>query len=100
MSCWYSGNTLACKATEESSILSQLTMTNWLDEITHEGYAPCLVFDDDGHWAVSFSAFQPVPGGDGEGFSEQVIISIIVEKDEWKNSIEEAIEYAKNKMAR
>lgn len=69
----------------------------WLEKITHEGYAPCLVFDDDGHWAVSFSAVQPIPLGEGGGFDDTVVISVIVNDiDSWKPTIEEAIEYAKS----
>lgn len=71
----------------------------WLEEITHKGYAPCLVFDDDGNWAISFSAMMPIPGGEGEGFDDVVGITVIVDDvDSWKPSISEAVEYAKSKM--
>ncbi len=71
---------------------------DWLEEITHQGYAPNLVFDDDGHWAVSFSGYQPAPIGDGEGFDGTVVIGVIIDVDSWKPTIAEAIEYAKKKM--
>lgn len=72
---------------------------DWLEEITHSGYAPCLVFDDDGHWAVSFSAIQPAPLGDGGGFDDMVVISVMVDDvNSWKPTIAEAIEYAKEKF--
>lgn len=50
-----------------------------------------LISDDRGRWAVSDSGMQPVPP-DG-GFTEDVSIVSIVYKENWKPSIQEALEH-------
>ncbi|WP_421717466.1 hypothetical protein [Algiphilus sp.] len=62
------------------------------EEWANEGYAPALVFDDDGRWAVSFTSASPVPP-DG-GFTDTEQISVLVEPHEWHDSVNAAIDAA------
>ena len=48
-----------------------------------------LISDDSGMWAVSDSGFQPVPPEGG--FTETVMISSMVDKDQWRPTILEAL---------
>lgn len=61
-----------------------------LEVLTQFGAAPCLVYDDNGMFAVSGQGFQPVVSGDQliEGSLE-----VFVEKEMWKPSIREALKY-------
>lgn len=67
---------------------------DWLEAQTHAGMAPAIVYDDDGHWAVSFSGGSPCPRGDGDGYDEDVELGTFVEVHEWRPTIREAIDYA------
>jgi hypothetical protein len=66
-----------------------LDFTDWrvvgriLEQTTHEGLCPALVFDDDGHWQLCFDGIQPV-GGDG-------VFTHIVEGEPWYDTPQEAI---------
>ena len=60
----------------------------------NKGMTPNLVFDDDGNWSVSYDGMQPCPRGDGEGFDETVSIVCIVEPQDWRPSVREAIDAA------
>ena len=51
------------------------------------GYAPCLAYDDDGHWQISFDGFNAV----GEAIG---CVTIFTEKDDWHDSVGEAIDAA------
>lgn len=64
-----------------------------LEELTKLGWAPCLLYDDEGHWAVSGDGMQDVAIGD------PIDMNMIhfIEKDMWKNNIREAISYYLNK---
>ena len=62
-----------------------------LQELTKIGYAPNLVYDDNGHWAVSFNGFQTLAIGDEP---EDASITCFVEKEYWKKEIKEALIYA------
>lgn len=53
------------------------------------GFCPHLVFDDDGHWAVSFAGSGPCAQSD-----EITSHAAIVEPHEWHDSVGEAIDYA------
>ncbi len=53
-----------------------------------------LINDDDGNFAMTSGGFQPMPQGEGKGFSETVTISHIIEPKEWKPTVREAIDYA------
>lgn len=56
----------------------------WLDEL---GYAPNLVNDDAGRWAVSSDGFQAAP----EEKPIDMNLVVMVEADQWKKSITEAV---------
>lgn len=59
-----------------------------IETLTHFGEAPCLVYDDNGLFALSSDGFNPVVTG------KQKIagtISTFVEKKMWKPTIREAI---------
>jgi hypothetical protein len=60
-----------------------------LEELSKLGEAPSLLYDDEGHWAVSGEGFQNVVIGD----PIDVHMNIFVEKDMWKDTIREAINY-------
>jgi hypothetical protein len=59
-------------------------LIDWLEE--RYGYG--LINDDNGHWAVSGSGFQNVASG---GDPEDIQTTFLVFKDEWRDSIREAI---------
>ncbi|MFA5299688.1 MAG: hypothetical protein WC389_16005 [Lutibacter sp.] len=61
-----------------------------LEELTKIGYAPNLLNDDNGHWAVSGDGFQNLPEGDEP---EDISTTIFVEAKSWKDSIKEALLY-------
>jgi hypothetical protein len=62
-----------------------------LDLLVNLGYAPALLFDDDGRWAVSFEGAQPMVMGDS---AIEMTVSVFIEKEMWKGSIREALIYA------
>jgi hypothetical protein len=55
------------------------------------------VYDDDGHFAVSFEGFQPIPQGDGAGYAEPVTVGAFVEPGDWHPSVRAAIDAAMSK---
>lgn len=60
-----------------------------LEELSKLGYATCLLYDDEGHWAISTDGVQTVVIGD----PVDVSMNNFVEKDMWKDTIREAINY-------
>lgn len=62
-----------------------------LNNLADSGYCPALIFDDDGRWALVFDGVQPV------NFSsdpQSMNTTFFVDADSWKDTIEEAVEYA------
>lgn len=59
-----------------------------IEELTKLGQAPCLLYDDNGHFAVVGSGFQSLPSGDD---TEDITSSFIVEKELWFDTIREAL---------
>lgn len=59
-------------------------------DLAKEGGCPALLNDDNGHWAVSDTGFQQVVFGDEP---EDITTSFFIEKEMWKNTIEEAVEH-------
>ena len=60
-----------------------------IEELTKLGQAPCLLYDDNGHFAVSGDGFQSVA-------LEEAIdmeMSHFIEKEAWKDSIRQALDY-------
>ncbi len=55
------------------------------------GYAPNVLNDDNYRWAVCYDGFQTVPN-DKE--KKDIHTAFVIEKDQWQNSIEEALIYS------
>jgi len=66
-------------------------LIDWLEN--EQGSA--LVSDDFGHWAVSNSGFQNVP--DNIDIPNDIQTTFFIKAEEWKPSIREAIQAAKEK---
>lgn len=80
-------------------ILQMIKLYKWdlpvefiLEELTKLGWAPCLLYDDEGHWAVSSEGVQSVAMGDPIDMS----MSHFIEKEDWKPTIREALNYFLN----
>lgn len=72
--------------------LNDTELLDWIEMETQCGAAPCIVYDDNGNFAVSFRGQQPCP--DGDKFTGGVSIEVWVEPDQWMPTIREAIQYA------
>ena len=72
-------------------------LLDWLEGITHEGYCPAVLFDDNGHWTVSFSGCQNVPMEDEPC---DISTSFYAEVDEWHPTLREAILAAMDEIRR
>ena len=62
-----------------------------LEALAKEGFCPNLLNDDNGHWALVFDGFQSVPFGDDP---EDISTTFFVFKDQWKDTVREAIIYS------
>ena len=60
-----------------------------LEELTNLGWAPCLLYDDDGHWAITGTGMQSI----GSESPDDCELSHFVKKEEWKDSIRKALDY-------
>lgn len=68
-----------------------------LETLSHLGWAPNLVYDDNGNWAISGDGFAPTVMTESGKFEENVSIEVLVEPIEWKPAIREAlVEYLKD----
>jgi hypothetical protein len=67
---------------------------NAIVRMTKRGLAPQIMYDDDGNFAVSFSASAPLPRGGGRGYVKNVEIVTHVKKDEWRPTLRQAIDHA------
>lgn len=56
-----------------------------LEELSKRGYAPTLLYDDDGHWRVSDGGVSPAPGEHGS------FISFVEEGEVWFDNITDAV---------
>lgn len=65
---------------------------DFIERMTDEGWAPCIVYDDDGRWAVTYDGSSPIPP-DG-GFRKPVHIVTMVMPNLWRDSIRAAIDAA------
>ena len=63
----------------------------WLEKQTRKGGCPALVYDDNGHWALSWTGMQNVVTGKN---GEEVRTSVHVPAKAWKPSIRKAIDAA------
>lgn len=62
-----------------------------LIEWVEEKFGMSIVSDDDGRWACTTDGFQNVPESDG---AFDLSTSFFIKKDQFRNSIREAIELA------
>ena len=60
-----------------------------LEELTRLGWAPCLLYDDNGNFAISGEGMQSISI---EG-KDDCHLSHFVEKDMWQDSIRKALDY-------
>jgi len=59
-----------------------------IEELTKLGWAPSLLYDDNGHFAVTADGYQTITEG-----TSDVTIMCFIPKDYWKDSIREALNY-------
>ena len=64
---------------------------DWLERITHDGACPGLLYDDNGHWSVSFDGMQNVPSGEGP---QDISTTFFIEACAWHDSLRAAIDAA------
>ncbi len=64
-----------------------------LESLTKLGQAPQVVYDDNGHFAISSSGFGPVVTTESGKFDDRESFTTIVEPEEWKDTIREALNY-------
>lgn len=83
-------------AAEVEALRADSERLNWLEGITHRGYAPQVVYDDNGNWAVSFDGVMPVPQADPP--DEPLMISARVEPREWAPTVRAAIDAARKEQ--
>lgn len=69
--------------------LSELTFEEVLEAYSHLGSAPCLIYDDNGNWAIADSGYSNVRTEDDQDLE----ITHNVEAHLFKPSIREALEY-------
>jgi hypothetical protein len=62
----------------------------WLEKTTENGWAPALLYDDNGHWTVTFQGHQSCAFGE----HQDVKLMHVVKADDWHDTIEEAFEAA------
>lgn len=60
-----------------------------IEELTKLGQAPCLLYDDDGRFAIAGSGFQDIPEDGGSDIN----IVHFIEKELWKPTIREALNH-------
>ena len=58
-----------------------------LERLSENGSCPNLLNDDAGHWALAFDGMQSVV----ENLPEDVETFFFVEKEDWKDSVREAV---------
>ena len=59
-----------------------------VEHLTNNGYCPAILFDDNGHWAMSTDGSQSVPMSSD---TEDISTMFFVKKNEWANSAPLAI---------
>ena len=70
------------------SYFEQLPFEFIIEELSKLGHTPNLLYDDNGHWAVSADGYQNVVSGD---VPEDVETHFYIEAEDWKNSPKEAL---------
>lgn len=71
----------------------QLQVDFIIESLTMLGDAPQLIYDDNGHFAVTGSGFAPVPMTDSGKFEEDEQFMSVVGPEQWKDTIREALNH-------
>lgn len=61
-----------------------------LEAVTHLGWLPQLIYDDDGHWAVTEQGVSNVVDVFEEDYQQ---VSSVTDKKAWKDNIKDAVKY-------
>lgn len=61
-----------------------------LEQLSDMGHCPALIFDDNGHWAVTSAGVQDVSLEEGPS---DISTCFFIEAHEWKNTVREAVLY-------
>jgi len=69
----------------------KISLEEALNKLSKSGSCPCLLNDDNGHWAMTFEGFQSLPSGEDP---EDIQTSFWIEKAQWHDDIIEALIYA------
>jgi len=64
-----------------------------IESLTHLGDAPQVIYDDNGHFAVSGSGMSAVPMSDSGKFEDTEAFTAIVEPEQWYDTIREALNH-------
>lgn len=74
--------------------IDKLTPDFVLETVTHLGCWPQLIYDDDGHWAVTEHGFSNVLGiSETEEKEDYHQTSVVTEHNSWKDNIRDAVKY-------
>ena len=60
-----------------------------IEELTKLGWAPCLLYDDGGHFAITGEGMQNIPGEE----KSDMQLEHWVKKEEWHDTIRQALNY-------
>lgn len=74
--------------------MSSLTLINIaqiFEDWASQGYCPALLYDDNGHWTVSFDGIQNIPRGENPVVTDS---TFFVDKDSWKDTVIDAVLHA------
>lgn len=72
---------------------NQITLEQVFELLERNDYSPSLVHNDNGHWAVTFNGMQEL-----QDEPEDATMILVVEKDEWKPTVREAVIYMLEKL--
>jgi len=61
-----------------------------LEELTKLGWAPCLLYDDAGHFSITGDGFQNIPSPDEK---IDIQLEFYIMADQWHDTIREALDY-------
>ena len=64
-----------------------------LESLTHLGDAPQVIYDDNGHFAVSGNGYSPVPMTESGKFETDESFTTVVTSDQWFDTIREALKH-------
>lgn len=70
---------------------THINATVMLYVLVEKGYCPALVFDDNGHWALTMEGIQTMTGSDDP---VDVNMTMHVQADQWRDTIPDAVHAA------